>query len=116
MIKLIIFLYIIPANVNNVEMVINQSALSNKEIVLKQAILETGWFNSYSCRVRNNLFGLTKPSGGYFVFNHWSESVKGYLTMIQYRLRKGEEYYKFLQRIGYARDTNYISKLKMIKP
>ena len=115
MIKLIIFIYILPPNVSNVSMVINQSDLVSKEIVLKQAILETGWFRSYSCRVRNNLFGLTKPKGGYFEFNHWAESVKGYLTKVQYKLNPKENYYKFLKRIGYATDSNYIKKLKMIK-
>jgi flagellum-specific peptidoglycan hydrolase FlgJ len=114
MIKLIIFMYILPPSVSSVKMEIEQSSLTNKEIVLSQAILETGWFKSYSCRVRNNLFGLTKPTGGYFEFTHWAESIRGYKTMIQYRLRKGEEYYEFLKRIGYASDTSYARKVKQI--
>lgn len=108
-------MYILPPNVSNVRMEIEQSDLISKNIVLKQAILETGWFKSYSCRVRNNLFGLKKPSGCYFEFNHWAESIKGYLTMVQYKLKKGEDYYKFLKRIGYASDSKYISKLNLIK-
>lgn len=34
--------------------------------------------------------------------------------MIQYRLRENEDYYSFIQRIGYAEDPNYISKVKGI--
>lgn len=34
--------------------------------------------------------------------------------MIQYRLRENEDYYKFLNRIGYAEDPEYISKVKEI--
>lgn len=34
--------------------------------------------------------------------------------MIQYRLRENEDYYKFLTRISYASDPNYIKKVKNI--
>jgi flagellum-specific peptidoglycan hydrolase FlgJ len=34
--------------------------------------------------------------------------------MIQYKLRENEDYYKFLTRIGYAEDPEYINKVKSI--
>ena len=37
-----------------------------------------------------------------------------YKDFIQYRYKPSEDYYKFLQRIGYAEDSNYISKLKKV--
>jgi hypothetical protein len=35
--------------------------------------------------------------------------------MIQNRYKDGEDYYKFLKRIGYAEDPDYIVKLKKLK-
>ena len=37
---------------------LNESEVQHKDIVLRQAILETGWLTSYSCKKRHNLFGF----------------------------------------------------------
>lgn len=85
------------------------------DIVKAQAILETGHFRSKVFREYNNLFGLyDSRKKDYYRFNHWSESVKGYIDFIQYRYEPPEDYYHFLDRIGYAEDPNYISKVKSI--
>lgn len=82
-------------------------------IVYAQALIETGNFKSDLCLSDNNLFGLYNSSRGrYHRFNHWTESVVAYKDFIQRRYKPPEDYYKFLQRIGYAGDPNYISKLK----
>lgn len=79
------------------------------KIVLAQAILETGWFRSSVCRNKHNLFGLTNPrTGKYYEFNHWTESVKAYYTKVQYKY-KGGNYLLWLDGIGYAEDSDYIS-------
>lgn len=84
------------------------------EIVLAQAILETGWFRSSLCRNRNNLFGLTNPrTGKYFEFGHWTESVRAYYTNVQYKY-KGGDYLLWLRKIGYAEDPRYIHSLRRI--
>lgn len=78
------------------------------KIVLAQAILETGWFRSPACRNKHNLFGLTNPRiGKYFEFDHWTESVRAYYTMVQYKY-KGGNYLLWLHKIGYAEDKGYI--------
>ena len=86
------------------------------KIVLAQAILETGWFSSNTCRTKNNLFGLTNPrTGKYFTFNHWTESVRAYYTKVQYRF-KGGNYLLWLRDIGYAEDPGYIrAVIKVLK-
>lgn len=86
------------------------------EIVLAQAILETGWFRSSLCRDRNNLFGLTNPvTGRYFEFAHWTESVRAYYTKVQYKY-KGGNYLLWLREIGYAEDPEYVrSVIKVLK-
>ncbi len=83
------------------------------DIVTAQAVLETGHFESYSCRTRHNLFGL-RYNHQYLIFDNWKESCDAYLSKIQYKYRGGD-YYKFLDSIGYATDTSYIYKLKRIK-
>lgn len=85
------------------------------EIVYAQAVLETGHFKSDLCIYHNNLFGLyNSKRRKYFKFNHWTESVEAYRNMIQYRYRPPGDYYKFLQRINYAKDPLYIKKLKKL--
>ena len=68
--------------------------IHHKEIVYAQAILETGHFKSGGCHKGHNLFGLRGK--------HY------------HRYKPGEDYYKFLKRIHYAENPNYINLLKSI--
>ena len=89
--------------------------IKHPEIVYAQALLETGHFKSKGCTRDNNLFGLyNSRKKQYYKFNHWAESVEAYKDWIQYRYKPPNDYYEFLQRIGYAEDPNYITKLKQI--
>jgi len=100
---------------SNLSYVLDYYNVKHKDIVIKQFILETGWGKSYSCKVRNNLFGLTNPrTKDYFSFKHWTQSVKGYKNSVQYKYKNGD-YFKFLKELPYAEDPNYINKLKQIK-
>lgn len=84
------------------------------DIVVAQSILETGMYRSEQCLKHNNLFGLyNSRKQVYFRFNHWTESVKAYRDLIQYRYTGGD-YYKWLDKIGYAEDSLYIIKVKGI--
>lgn len=85
------------------------------EIVLAQAILETGHFTSYSCRERNNLFGLRKRDGSYMTFDHWTNSVHAYKKYIQKYKEIPNDYYKFLNDLGYAEDSVYVVRVKQIE-
>lgn len=89
--------------------------IHNIDIVIAQSILETGHYKSENCISNNNLFGLyNSRHHKYFKFKHWSECVKAYKDLIQYKCKDGENYYSFLKRIGYAEDPEYINKLKNI--
>lgn len=84
-------------------------------IVYSQAILETGWCKSNLYKATNNLFGLyNSRKNEFFRFTHWTESIKGYLKYIQKRYHPPQDYYEFLDKIGYAEDPMYIDKLKRI--
>lgn len=90
---------------------IRKNGILHEKIVLAQAILETGWFTSQACRIKNNLFGLTNPrTGKYYEFSHWTESVKAYYSKVQYKY-KGGNYLLWLEQIGYAEDPNYVQSL-----
>lgn len=83
-------------------------------IVYAQALLETGHFTSFVYKNYNNLFGLYDSRlKDYHNFEHWTESVKGYKNLVQFKY-KGGNYYHFLDSIGYAEDPAYIFKLKAI--
>lgn len=84
------------------------------KIVYAQAVLETGWFTSNGCIHKNNLFGIFE--GNHLKkYNHWKESVRAYKKLFSSRYTNpNESYYHFLQRIRYARDPQYITKLKQI--
>lgn len=99
-------------NIDNLyEELLNQE-VDYPEIVLSQALLETGHFESFSCRERNNLFGLRKRDGSYMVFPHWTYSVAAYKKYIQKYKEIPEDYYKYLEKLGYAEDSTYIEKVK----
>ena len=85
------------------------------DIVYAQAVLETGHFKSKGCTVHNNLFGLyNSKAGRYYRFDHWTDGVIAYKEWIQGKYKHPEDYYYFLQRIGYAGDPEYTNKLKKI--
>jgi hypothetical protein len=89
--------------------------IQQPDIVVAQAILETGLFKSDLCIEHHNLFGLYNSRiKEYYHFNHWTESVKAYRNKVQYRYQDGD-YYDWLERIGYAEDSLYVSKLKNVK-
>lgn len=102
----------LPLTESNLKKVLIDNDIQHPHIVLAQAKLETGNFSSKVCKLKNNLFGL-KKGNVYRSFKHWSDSVKAYKQLIQSRYKSGD-YFKFLNKIGYAGDKKYISKLKSI--
>lgn len=85
------------------------------EIVLAQAQLETGHYTSYSCLKRNNLFGMyNSRTGTYMQFPHWTICVSAYKEYIQKYDSIPKDYYKFLDKLGYAEAPDYTDKLKSI--
>ena len=101
-------------NIGNLAMVLEQQGVSHPRIVIAQALLETSYFSSRICVENNNLFGLRHPKDGtYYEFDNWEESVKAYRDNVQYKY-KGGDYCLFLQRIGYAEDPDYVTKVRQI--
>ena len=91
---------------------IKRQNIPHPTIVLAQARLESGNMKSDFYRKTNNLFGL-KRGKKYATYRHWKDSIKDYKRRISSRYGGGN-YYSFLQRIGYAADEKYLSKIKEI--
>lgn len=94
---------------------LNYYNVKHPNIVYAQAVLETGNFKSRVCKEYNNLFGLYDSNKkDYYRFDHWSDSILGYINYIQYKYDSSDDYYVFLDDIGYAEDSLYVYKLKRI--
>lgn len=88
----------------------------NPAIITAQAVLESGNFKSKLCKDNNNLFGLyNSRTMSYFKFDSWISCVFVYKQFILSKYNPEEDYYKFLDRIGYAEDSLYESKVKELE-
>lgn len=84
--------------------------------VLAQAKLESANFQSSLFKRHNNFLGLyNSRKREYFKFKHWTECVLAYKSMVEYKLREGEDYYQFLDRIEYAENPDYVRIVKQIE-
>lgn len=88
----------------------------NPAIITAQAVLESGNFKSKLCKDNNNLFGLyNSRTMSYFKFDSWISCVFAYKQFILSKYNPEEDYYRFLDRIGYAEDSLYESKVKELE-
>lgn len=105
---------------------IGLAGIQHRDIVYRQAILETGWFTSGSFAEFNNLFGMKVPrirvdrvagSGyGHASYSHWTQSVDDYKLWQDYwRVHPNVDYYGFLDEVGYAEAKNYTKILRQIE-
>lgn len=98
------------------------------EVVLSQGKLETGYFRSQLCRKYNNLFGMKWPWGrinkssghtenGFAVYVCWYDAVLDMKLFQAYYMQRGKDlnnYFSFLEDIGYAEESDYIIKLEKL--
>ena len=90
-----------------------QLGIKHPEIVVKQSILETGWYSDPYLMSRNNLFAFRVKN--YLKFKDWKASVEYYIKwQDKHYVNLHENYFKFLIRIKYA-TNKYPLYLKNIK-
>jgi len=100
--------------VENLKTALENAGVQHADIVLRQAILETGWFKCTECSLsRNNIFGFWYKKK-YIQFDNWKDCV-AYYKRWQDRHYKGGDYYVFLKKVGFATDPSYVKRLKSIK-
>jgi uncharacterized FlgJ-related protein len=93
-----------------------ESKILHPEIVIKQAVLETGWFKSKFLMKKNNIFAFRKKQ--YLSFNSWKDCVDYYKAwQIKHYTNTKEDYYTFLVRIKYATPAypSHLKKLNCVK-
>lgn len=107
---------------DSVKHYIDSLNISHPTIVLKQAKIESGNFNSFVFIQNNNMFGMrlakTRPTVaigeryGYAIYENWQQSVVDYalLQAWSYRQLSRNEYLNKLGR-SYAEDPNYVEKI-----
>ena len=99
-------------NTYDVYRYIKCSGILHPEIVLRQAIWETGWFKSKHSLHKNNLFGFRYKE--YLRFESWQKSIDYYAQWQQKRYKDmNEDYYAFLKRIRYG-SASYPDAVKRI--
>ena len=134
---MVLLLLMVTGELKNGEMVPNQFNLFSKEnmmrlmynlkiahpdIVMAQAIIESGNFKSNIFKENNNLFGMKMPeyrkttaigiNRGAAVYRNWRESVIDYALWQGKRARYSTTN-QYLRRLrSYATDPNYIKKIK----
>ena len=100
------------AFVEQVFQAICQAGIRNPTIVMRQAILETGWFRSPFLMTRNNLFAFRR--GNYLRFDHFEHSVQFYKAWQDRNMPKEvPDYFLFLDQIQYG-SPDYTSHIKNI--
>lgn len=100
--------------IENLKVVLKQEKIQHADVVLQQAIVETGWLKCTHCSLsRNNIFGFYYKKK-YLVFSNWVDCVRYYKRWQDRHYSEGD-YYEFLKDVGYATNPNYIRDLKRIK-
>jgi hypothetical protein len=107
----------------DVALLFNYYHVQQQDRALRQVVLETGNLQSEICTANHNLFGMrfapqrqTTALGeqnGCAVYANFAACVQDY-ALWQRLYYKGGDYYAFLQRIGYAEDTQYVQKLQAL--
>ncbi len=103
-------------NVDSVFNYICKSGIKNPEVVIKQAVLETGWFKSSFLMSRNNIFAFRTKK--YLRFDNWKDCVDYYKRWQDRKYKDTtENYYDFLVRIKYATPEypKYLKRVKLSK-
>lgn len=89
--------------------------IKHPEVVLKQAILETGWFTSKHLMDKNNLFAF-RSTKKYMRFESVEDCVKYYKQwQDKYYTDTTKNYYLFLKHTRFAHSPDYVTILKHIR-
>lgn len=101
-------------SVENLKELLIEEGVKFPDIVLRQAIQETGWFKCEKCSLsKNNIFGFYYKKK-YLTYDNWQDCVR-YYKRWQDRHYKGGDYYAFLKKVGFATDPTYAKKLKALR-
>ena len=115
-------------NIKNVQLAVWSLPFKHKDIIVAQAILETGWFKSKNCVYNNNLFGMRRAYtrmttsdttlNGYAHYTNWRQSVIDYYLLQSTRESiiptSRAQYFHYLDKVYSEVGRNYSDQLKDI--
>ena len=115
-------------SVDSLKMMVWSLPFKHKDIVIAQAILETGWFKSKNYQINNNLFGMKQvfsrattadtTINGYSHYANWKMSVIDYYVKQSTRESiiptNREQYFRYLDIVYSEVGKSYSSQLKDI--
>jgi hypothetical protein len=116
-----------PLTRENLYKEIIKEGIAFPEVVMRQAMGETGYLTSDICKENHNCFGFkvfpnydfsyaVGIKRGHLAFKHWKDSVKEYKRFQKRNFEaKHDIYYGFLKNQGYAESSTYIPFLKGLK-
>lgn len=103
----------------------NNLNINHKEIVKRQALIESGRFKSNVFNENNNMFGMRMPykratlaigqNRGYAVYKHWTHSIIDYAMYQEMGTLKTKDKQQYINYLGkhYAEDPKYANKLRV---
>jgi hypothetical protein len=115
-------------NVENLKFAVYALPFKHRDIIIAQAVLETGWFTSENCKKNNNIFGMRKAYSrmttadmvidGYSHYPNWRQSVIDYyllqsVTESVYP-RSRAAYFSYLDKKYSEVGKSYSNQLKSI--
>lgn len=111
--KVLLGVWLLTCSFNHTSLkkMLKHHKIKHIEIVVNQARLETGNFTSRGFKELNNPFGFTLK-GKLMRFDSINHSIAFLKSFQERKMKPNENYYIFLQRIGWATDKKYIQKLK----
>jgi hypothetical protein len=111
-------------SISNLKRYLELKGVQHPEVVIRQAIVESGWGKSKVFQSNKNLFGMRHPKTrattsqgsrhNYAVYKSWTDSIDDYLIWQNIRYHGGD-YYAFLIKTGYCTSSGYVNLLKKIK-
>jgi uncharacterized FlgJ-related protein len=116
----------VPFTAENLYSFIVKINIKHPDIVMAQALLETGRFKSTVFNRNHNLFGMKQPrlrtttskgrKGHYAEYDNWQSSVIDYKLWQDRMIHKGltrKAYFNYLRK-HYAEDSMYVIKINII--
>jgi len=111
-------------NWSNIDHWLDQFGIEHKEIVKHQIFLESANLTSVICNDNNNIFGMRRArvrkttaigdNRGFAVYDTFVSSIMDYALWQASMYDGSNDYYAFLDRVGYCVGDSYISRLKYI--
>jgi uncharacterized FlgJ-related protein len=114
--------------IENLTLTVWSLPFKHKDIIVAQAILETGWFKSSNCINNNNLFGMRRSYSrvstydttinGYAHYSNWKMSVIDYYLLQSVResiiKTSRDQYFRYLDKTYSEVGSTYSSQLRDI--